>query len=209
MKHINAWPFLTIIISVIDFLNCYFLNYYNNFISLKTVPSNQNRDNFIDKAFTVIAESIVKIMPIAEKEKKAYIYYRDGLAAQNNGDYSEALEYYKESLLLEENKIDRGETLKNMAIIYMSNGEEDLSIETYEKALVENPKQPSCLKNIGLIYEKRGRYAEQNGDLDQRDIWFDKAAEVWSKAVRLYPGGYLDIENWLKNSGRSSIDMYL
>ena len=50
---------------------------------------------------------------------------------------------------------------------------------------------------------------EQNGDLDQRDIWFDKAAEVWSKAVRLYPGGYLDIENWLKNSGRSSIDMYL
>ena len=36
------------------------------------MPSNQNRDNFIDKAFTVIAESIVKIMPIAEKEKKAY-----------------------------------------------------------------------------------------------------------------------------------------
>ena len=201
--------YLTIIINVIDFLNSYFLNYYINFIRLRTVPSNQNRDNFIDKAFTVIAESIVKIMPIAEKEKKAYIYYRDGLAAQNNGDYSEALEYYKESLLLEENKIDRGETLKNMAIIYMSNGEEDLSIETYQKALVENPKQPSCLKNIGLIYEKRGRYAEQNGDLDLRDIWFDKAAEVWSKAVRLYPGGYLDIENWLKNSGRSSIDMYL
>jgi tetratricopeptide (TPR) repeat protein len=201
--------FLIIIINVIDFLNSYFLNYYINFIRFKAVPSNQNRDNFIDKAFTVIAESIVKIMPIADKEKKAYIYYRDGLAAQNNGDYSEALEYYKESLLLEENKIDRGETLKNMAIIYMSNGEEDLSIETYQKALGENPKQPSCLKNIGLIYEKRGRYAEQNGDLDQRDIWFDKAAEVWSKAVRLYPGGYLDIENWLKNSGRSSIDMYL
>jgi len=201
--------YLTIIINVIDFLNSYFLNYYINLIRFRAVPSNQNRDNFIDKAFTVIAESIVKIMPIAEKEKKAYIYYRDGLAAQNNGDYSEALEYYNESLLLEENKIDRGEILKNMAIIYMSNGEEDLSIETYEKALVENPKQPSCLKNIGLIYEKRGRYAEQNGDLDQRDIWFDKAAEVWSKAVRLYPGGYLDIENWLKNSGRSSIDMYL
>ena len=175
----------------------------------KKVPNNQNRDNFIDKAFTVIAESIVKIMPIADKEKKAYIYYRDGLAAQNNGDYSEALDYYNESLLLEENKIDRGETLKNMAIIYMSNGEEDRSIETYQKALEENPKQPSCLKNIGLIYEKRGRFAEQNGDLDQRDMWFDKAAQVWAKAVRLYPGGYLDIENWLKTSGRSSIDIYL
>ena len=173
------------------------------------MPSNQNRDNFIDKAFTVIAESIVKVLPIAEKEKKAYIYYRDGLAAQNNGDYSEALECYQESLLLEESPIDRGETLKNMAIIYMSNGDEDLAIETYKKALLENPKQPSCLKNIGLIYEKRGRYAEQSGDYDQRDIWFDKAAEVWIKAVRLYPGGYLDIENWLKTSGRSNIDVYL
>ena len=173
------------------------------------MPSNQNRDNFIDKAYTVIAESIVKVLPIAEKEKKAYIYYRDGLAAQNNGDYSEALEYYQESLLLEESPIDRGETLKNMAIIYMSNGDEDLAVETYKKALIENPKQPSCLKNIGLIYEKRGRYAEQSGDYDQRDIWFDKAAEVWIKAVRLYPGGYLDIENWLKTTGRSNMDVYL
>jgi len=110
-------------------LNSYFLNYYIKFISFRAVPSNQNRDKFIDKAFTVIAESIVKIMPIAEKEKKAYIYYRDGLAAQNNGDYSEALEYYKESLLLEENKIDRGETLKNMA----TNEELEKRIETLEK----------------------------------------------------------------------------
>ena len=43
-----------------DFLNRYFLNYYINFISFRAVPSNQNRDNFIDKAFTVIAESIVE-----------------------------------------------------------------------------------------------------------------------------------------------------
>ena len=25
---------------------------------------------------------------------------------------------------------------------------------------------------------------------------------------KLYPGGYLDIENWLKSSGRSSVDVY-
>ena len=173
------------------------------------MPRSQNKDNFLDKAFTKMAEGIVKVMPIASKEKEAYLYYRKGLAAQNDGDYSEALEYYEESLKLEDNQVDRGETLKNMAIIYMSNGDEDLAVETYKKALIENPKQPSCLKNIGLIYEKRGRYAEQSGDYDQRDIWFDKAAEVWVKAVRLYPGGYLDIENWLKTSGRSNIDVYL
>tara|TARA_Y100001968_G_scaffold333177_1_gene394545 strand:- start:1560 stop:2081 length:522 start_codon:yes stop_codon:yes gene_type:complete len=173
------------------------------------VPRSQNKDNFIDKAFTVLAESIVKMMPIASKEKQAYIYYRDGLSAQNDGDYSEALENYEESLKLEDNPIDRSETLKNMAIIYMSNGDEDLALETYMKSLVENPKQPSCLKNMGLIYEKRGRLAKQAGNEDESDIWFDRAADVWSKAVRLYPGGYLDIENWLKTTGRRNIDIIL
>ena len=181
----------------------------NNILFTCTVPRSQNKDNFIDKAFTVMAEMIVKVMPIAPKEKQAYLYYRDGLAAQNDGDYSEALENYEESLRLEENAIDRGETLKNMAIIYMSNGDEDKALETYQKALIENPKQPSCLKNMGLIYEKRGRLAQQSGKQDECDIWLDKAAEGWTKAVRLYPGGYLDIENWLKTTGRSNIDVYL
>ena len=154
-----------------------------------------------------MAEVIVKMMPIEAKEKEAYIDYRDGLAAQNDGNYSEALENYEESLKLEENSIDRGETLKNMAIIYMSNGEEERALDTYIKALEENPKQPSCLKNMGFIYEKRGRALQQEGNPDESDIWFDKAAEVWTKAVRLYPGGYLEIENWLKTTGRSKIDI--
>ena len=173
------------------------------------MPKSNNNDNFLDKAFTVIAEGIVKMMPIPAKEKQAYVYYRDGFAAQNNGDYSEALENYEESLNLEENSVDRGETLKNMAIIYMSNGDEELALETYTKALQENPKQPSCLKNMGLIYEKRSRLALQEGKQDESDIWLDKATDVWSKAVRLYPGGYLDIENWLKTTGRSNVDVYL
>ena len=109
-----------------------------------------------------MAEGIVKVMPIDSKEKEAYLYYRKGLAAQNDGDYSEALEYYEESLKLEDNQVDRGETLKNMAIIYMSNGDEERAINTYKKALGQNPKQPSCLKNMGLIYEKRGRMAQRN-----------------------------------------------
>ena len=171
--------------------------------------SSESNKNPFDQAFTVIAEGIVKMIPIPAKEKQAYIYYREGFAAQNNGDYSEALENYEESLKLEENPIDRGETLKNMAIIFMSNGDEEKALKTYQKALDENPKQPSCLKNMGLIYEKRGRSLQQEGKPDESDIWFDKAAEVWSKAVRLYPGGYLDIENWLKTTGRSKVDVYL
>ena len=86
--------------------------------------------------------------------------------------------------------------------------EEERAIDTYRQALSENPKQPSCLKNMGLIYEKRGRIAEEDGRRDEADRWFDEAADVWTQAVRLNPGGYLDIENWLKSTGRSNVDVY-
>lgn len=172
------------------------------------MPRSQRNDNFIDKSFTVMADLIVKLLPIDAKAKEAYVYYRDGLSAQNDGDYAEALENYQESLKLETNPIDRGETLKNMAIIYMSNGEEQRALDTYARALEENPNQPSCLKNMGLIYEKWGRIAEESGDRDAADRWFDQAAQVWARAVRQNPGGYLDIENWLKATGRSNVDVY-
>jgi hypothetical protein len=51
------------------------------------VPRSQRNDNFIDKSFTVMADLIVKLLPIDAKAKEAYVYYRDGLSAQNDGDY--------------------------------------------------------------------------------------------------------------------------
>jgi tetratricopeptide (TPR) repeat protein len=172
------------------------------------VPRSQRNDNFIDKSFTVMADLIVKLLPIDAKSKEAYVYYRDGLSAQNDGDYAEALQNYEEALKLEDNATDRAEILKNMAIIFMSTGEEEKSLEYYNQSLEANPNSPSCLKNMGLIYEKWGRMAEENGDQDGADRLFELAAQHWSKAVRLYPGGYLDIENWLKSSGRSTVDVY-
>ncbi len=174
----------------------------------RPLPRSQRNDNFIDKSFTVMADLIVKLLPIDPKAKEAYVYYRDGLSAQNDGDYAEALENYEEALKLEENSIDRGEILKNMAIIFMSNGEENKALDFYRQSLDANANSPSCLKNMGLIYEKWGRLAEETGDQDAADRWFDEAAAYWTKAVRLYPGGYLDIENWLKSSGRSNVDVY-
>ena len=50
---------------------------------------------------------------IDEKEKKAYLYYREGLSAQDRGDYSEALECYEESLKLEMNAINFSINIQN------------------------------------------------------------------------------------------------
>ena len=56
------------------------------------MPRSNRNDNFIDKSFTVMADLIVKLLPINARSKEAYVYYRDGLSAQNDGDYAEALE---------------------------------------------------------------------------------------------------------------------
>ena len=53
-----------------------------------------------------------------------------------------------------------------------------------------------------------GSHRGRSGRQDDADRWFDQAADVWTQAVRLNPGGYLDIENWLKSTGRSNVDVY-
>jgi histone H3/H4 len=64
------------------------------------MPRTQRNDNFIDKSFTVMADLILKIMPTNRKAKKAFVYYRDGMSAQADGEYAEALENYTEALTL-------------------------------------------------------------------------------------------------------------
>ena len=54
--------------------------------------------NFIDRVFTVISDLILKLLPASKQEKQAFFYYRDGMSAQADGEYAEALENYYEAL---------------------------------------------------------------------------------------------------------------
>ena len=65
------------------------------------MPRSQRNDNFIDKTFTVIADILLKVLPTSNKEKQAFSYYRDGMSAQSEGEYAEALQNYYEALRLE------------------------------------------------------------------------------------------------------------
>jgi len=44
-----------------------------------TMPRSQRNDNFIDKTFTIVADILLRIIPMASGEKKAFTYYRDGV----------------------------------------------------------------------------------------------------------------------------------
>lgn len=172
------------------------------------MPRTQRNDNFIDKTFTVMADIILKILPTNKKSKEAFAYYRDGMSAQADGEYAEALQNYYEALKLEEDPNDRSYVLYNIGLIHTSNGEHDQALEYYSKTIELNPRMPQALNNIAVIYHYRGEKAQEAGDDEAAQALFDKAAEYWKEAIRLAPNNYIEVQNWLKTTGRSQVDVY-
>ncbi|MBD2664669.1 photosystem I assembly protein ycf3 [Richelia sinica FACHB-800] len=172
------------------------------------MPRTQKNDNFIDKSFTVMADLILKLLPANRKAKEAFVYYRDGMSAQAEGEYAEALDYYAEALSLEEDPNDKSYILYNMGLIYASNGDHNKALELYHQAIELNPRLPQALNNIAVIYHYQGEKAKEEGDTDGGEALLDKAADYWIRAIRLAPNNYIEAQNWLKTTGRSQIDVF-
>ena len=162
----------------------------------------QKNDNFIDKTFTVLADIVLKILPTTKEEKEAFCYYRDGMSAQSEGEYAEALENYYEALRMEEDPYDRSYILYNIGLIYASNGEHIKALEYYHKALELNFQMPQALNNIAVIYHYQGIKASDQSRLEISKSLFDKAGDYWIQAISLAPNSYIEAQNWLKATGR-------
>lgn len=172
------------------------------------MPRSQRNDNFIDKSFTVMADIILKILPANKKAKEAFVYYRDGMSAQADGEYAEALDNYLEALKLEEDPYDRSYILYNMGLIYASNGDHQAALDYYNQAIDLNPRLPQAMNNIAVIYHYQGEKAKEAGESEAAEALFDKAAEYWKEAIRMAPNNYIEAQNWLKTTGRSQMDVY-
>jgi len=171
------------------------------------MPRTQKNDNFIDKSFTVMADMILKMLPAKQQAKEAFAYYRDGMSAQADGEYAEALDNYKEALTLEEDPYDKSYILYNMGLIEASNGEHSKALELYEEAIELNPRLIQALNNTAVIYHYQGEQAEAAGNKSEADTLYDEAARYWMEAIRIAPNNYIEAQNWLKVTGRMKLDM--
>ncbi|MCT7972143.1 photosystem I assembly protein Ycf3 [Laspinema olomoucense] len=172
------------------------------------MPRTQRNDNFIDKTFTVVADIILKILPTNQQAKEAFAYYRDGMSAQADGEYAEALENYNEALTLEDDPYDRSYILYNIGLIHTSNGDRDKAVEFYHQALELNPRMPQALNNIAVILHYQGDQAKEAGDTEGAEELYDRAADYWKQAIRQAPNNYIEAQNWLKTTGRSTMDVF-
>ena len=173
----------------------------------------QRNDNFIDKTFTIVADILLKILPASKQEKQAFFYYRDGMSAQSEGEYAEALENYYEALQVEEDPYDRSYTLYNIGLIYGNIGNNSQALEYYHQGLELNANLPQALNNIAVIYHSSGLNTltmvnDEIDDIQRAEYralateFFDKAGEYWRQALKLAPDNYPGARNWLKVSGR-------
>ena len=162
----------------------------------------QRNDNFIDKTFSIVADILLKLLPASMREKQAFFYYRDGMSAQSEGEYAEALEDYYEALQLEEDPFDRSFILYNIGLIYSSNGEYFQALEFYHQALELNFNLPQALNNIAVIYHYQGTKASEKKEFELAQNLFEKAGGFWKKAIRLAPNNYIEAQNWLKITGK-------
>lgn len=173
------------------------------------MPRSMRNDNFIDKTFTVMADLILKFMPgVTTDQKKAFAYYREGMQAQAEGEYAEALDNYKEALLLEENDDDRSYILYNIGLIHQSNGDLEQALDHYHRAIDINPRHTSALNNIAVILHYQGEQFKEEGDEERAEALYDEAAEYWIRAIRIAPNNYIEAQNWLKTTGRANLELY-
>jgi tetratricopeptide (TPR) repeat protein len=168
----------------------------------------QRNNNFIDKTFTVMADLILKILPTNKNAKEAFAYYRDGMSAQADGEYAEALDNYNEALRLEEDPYDRSYILYNMGLIHGSNGDHDKALDYYHQAIELNPRLPQALNNIAVIAHFKGEKLKEAGNHEAAEALFDEAADYWTRAIRMAPNNYIEAQNWLKTTKRSKVDIY-
>ena len=166
------------------------------------MPRSQRNDNFIDKTFTVVADLLIRVLPASNREKQAFGYYRDGMTAQAEGEYAEALQNYYRALRLEIDPYDRSYILYNIGLIHTSNGKHGRALEYYYQALKRNPSLPQALNNIAVIYHYRAEQATEKYRSDVALTLYDKAADYWREAVRLAPTNYLEAQAWLRQRDR-------
>ncbi len=170
---------------------------------VKKVRKARSNNNFIDRTFTILADLLLRVFPASKQEKAAFFHYLNGLSAQDEGEYAEALSNYYKALQVEEDLYDRSIILYNIGLIYSKIGDYLKALKYYYFAVFINPSFTSALNNIAVIYHYQASKAHEKGCDELAESLTQKAAFYWTKVAKMDPNSYIEVWNWLKTSGFS------
>jgi tetratricopeptide (TPR) repeat protein len=89
---------------------------------------------------------------------------RDGISAQQRGDFKTAIEDYRKALEADPGRVD---VRANLGASLADSGQFDAAIAEDERALTAAPKNAGLRKNLGLAYYKKGDMAHAHEQFEQ------------------------------------------
>ena len=138
------------------------------------------------------------------KSAKAPIYGQPAWVKYNQGEYKEALTYYKKSLEIKEktfstNHPDLALTYNNIGLVYDSMGEYLKALASYEKALeIQHKSLPSNHRDLAASYNNLGMVYDKMGDYIKALSYYEKDLEINQKIL---PPNHPDIAEPYNNIG--------
>ncbi|MBL4669814.1 MAG: tetratricopeptide repeat protein [Flavobacteriales bacterium] len=125
--------------------------------------------NELDKASTLINESLSLYKKIEDEPGISGCYDLMGSISNYQGDYDKSMEHYDKALKIaikSGNKKTESRTKLNIGGLYQAKGDYDSALKYYKEALVIDESLKAkrdisgTLNNIGIIYTRQGRYLE-------------------------------------------------
>lgn len=87
--------------------------------------------------------------------KEAKIYFNEGVEAQKEGNFNEAIKAYAKVLILDKDNLDyRKFIVNNRGLIYLSLDDIDNAEDCFNQALKFDPNYMPAKLNLGLIYDR-------------------------------------------------------
>ena len=132
-----------------------------------------------------------------DQNEIAHIFHQLGWINDDQGKYTEALEYYEKSLkiyrkTLPANHLELATLHSNIGSVCRNMGEYSKALEYYEKTLFDNhPSLSNSYNNIGSIYDKLGDYPKA---LE----YFEKSLEIMEKTL---PANHPELATLYNNIG--------
>jgi tetratricopeptide (TPR) repeat protein len=112
-------------------------------------------------------------------------YLRDGITAQQHGDYKTAIEDYRKALAIEPDRVD---VRANLGAALAATGQFDAAIQEDTTALAAAPGNAALRKNLALAYYKKGDMAHAHTEFEA--VYKARPSDL-SSAVLL---GYTDVK---------------
>ena len=115
-----------------------------------------------------------------------------GIDLYRRQDYEGAIREFRRSIGLAPNSTHSSDAASYMANAYIALGDTESAVKAYKDAILRSPDQDDIYISLGNLYFSEGRY--------------DEAAEVYGKAVRIWPSSdnHYALGQAYLNAGRHS-----